>query len=161
APSDPVAPDAFVDTPGVVRDGIWYLPGEAAFGLGQAADHALAPFDACAWFSNSGCHGASDAVAVRDGSWSRMAIPGSSSAPPTTILYGDPGDTPLVGDWSGDGNDTPAVVRNGWWYLRDTFTTGVADRVIEYGDPGDIPVTGDWTGTGRSTPVVVRNGIWY
>ncbi len=48
--------------------------------------------------------------------------------------YGTPRDVPLVGDWNGDGTDTIAVFRDGWWYL-------------------DVDGDGKWsdTGTTRST----------
>ncbi|MFN2608163.1 MAG: hypothetical protein ABR511_09775 [Acidimicrobiales bacterium] len=75
--------------------------------------------------------------------------------------YGNTGDTPLMGDWDGNGTRTPAVFRAGNWYLSNSNTTGVADVAFSYGDAGDIPVVGDWNGDGIETPGVVRGGTWY
>ncbi|MBS1967750.1 MAG: hypothetical protein JST60_18430, partial [Chloroflexi bacterium SZAS-1] len=70
--------------------------------------------------------------------------------------YGLPGDKPIVGDWNGDGIDTPGVVRGNTWYLRNSNTSGVADIVFTYGLPTDKPIVGDWNGDGIDTPGVVR-----
>jgi hypothetical protein len=63
-----------------------------------------------------------------------------------SFSYGDPGDTVLVGDWDGDGTDTLAVRRGNVFYLRNSLTTGIADRVVSYGDPGDAVLVGNWDG---------------
>ena len=86
----------------------------------------------------------------------------------TVFGYGNPTDTPVVGDWIGQGIDTPGVFRNGIFYLRNSNTGGPADTVFGYGNPTDIPVVGDWTGQTNSTtgfPIdtvgVFRNGVVY
>ncbi len=84
-------------------------------------------------------------------------------------------DTPIVGDWDGDGTETVGVVRRNehpraadtfTWLLRNSNTTGPADVSFDYGRPyayatlnprehhGD-PVVGDWDGDGTTTPGVV------
>ena len=73
-----------------------------------------------------------------------------------TFTYGDPGDLPIVGDWNGDGIDTPGVVRDGQILLRDANSSGPADVSFTYGDPGDTVVAGDWNGDGVDTVGVVR-----
>jgi hypothetical protein len=78
--------------------------------------------------------------------------------------YGRPGDVPVVGDWEGDGRDTVGVVRNGrQWLLRDSNTSGEADRAFVYGGwlGRDRPVVGDWTGKGFDAPGVVRGSTWH
>jgi hypothetical protein len=45
--------------------------------------------------------------------------------------------------------------------LRDSNTTGVADRAFVYGDPTDRPVAADWNSDGVWSPGVYRNGVWY
>jgi hypothetical protein len=40
--------------------------------------------------------------------------------------YGNPGDVPLVGDWNGNGTDSPGVFRNGVFYLRNSNSAGAA-----------------------------------
>ncbi|OCA96012.1 hypothetical protein [Actinobaculum suis] len=71
------------------------------------------------------------------------------------FTYGVPGDTILVGDWNGNGKDTIAVVRDNKVYVRNSLTTGVADKVYAYGNPDDTLVAGDWDGSGRSPPLIV------
>lgn len=66
---------------------------------------------------------------------------------------------PIVGDWEGDGKDSPGIFVNGRWHLRRS--DGRPNIVFRFGDPGDIPVVGDWNGDGIDTPGVVRNGRWY
>jgi hypothetical protein len=62
--------------------------------------------------------------------------------------YGIPSDTPITGDWNGDGVTDIGIFRNGTWYLKNMTAgvapTGTADLVFGYGIPGDILVTGMW-----------------
>jgi SpoIID/LytB domain protein len=82
-----------------------------------------------------------------------------------SYYFGNPGDAPFVGDWDGDGIDTPGLRRhsNGFVYLRHTNTQGVADVDYFYGDPGDIVFTGDWDNNGSDTLGLYRpaNGTVY
>ncbi|MCW5850684.1 MAG: hypothetical protein KIT87_11475 [Anaerolineae bacterium] len=50
----------------------------------------------------------------------------------------------------------PAVFRAGVFYLRDTLTSGLADRSMAYGLPTDIPLLCDWDGDGVRTLGVYR-----
>jgi len=83
--------------------------------------------------------------------------------------YGDPGDQIIMCDWDGNGTRTPAVFRNGLWYLRNASGSGYSDvPVFQLGDPGDIPVCGHWdasSGNGPSAPIdtvgVFRRGVFY
>jgi hypothetical protein len=77
------------------------------------------------------------------------------------FAYGMAGDVTLSCNWTGTGVDTPAVFRNGMWYVRLSNTTGVGEVAFAYGSPGDIPVCGDWAGIGHDTPGVYRNGRFY
>jgi len=77
------------------------------------------------------------------------------------LNYGLPGDTPVVGDWDGDGTATIGVYRNGTFYLRNSNTIGFADLVFPFGLSGDQPVAGDWDGNGTDTIGVYRNGTFY
>ena len=66
-------------------------------------------------------------------------------------FFGMPGDTPVIGDWNGDGRDEIGVNRGGnRWYLdsdgNSVFDAG--DQAIVFGLPGDVPVIGDWNGDG-------------
>ncbi len=100
-------------------------------------------------------------LVVRGDTWYLRNSQTSGSAD-TKFIYGNPtGDTPITGDWDGDGSVTPGVVRGGIWFLRNANSTGAADLSFVYGNPGDIPVAGDWDGNGTVTPGVVRNSTFY
>ncbi len=74
------------------------------------------------------------------------------------FYYGNPGDFPFVGDWNGDGTDTPGLYRqsDGFVYLRNTNTQGSADISFFFGDPGDVPIAGDFNGDGFDTVSIYR-----
>jgi Tol biopolymer transport system component len=76
----------------------------------------------------------------------------------TSFYYGDPGDIPMMGDWDGDGIDTPGLFRrsDGYVYLRNSNTQGVADVRFYFGNPGDIPLAGDFDGDGFDTVSLYR-----
>ena len=81
------------------------------------------------------------------------------------LYFGDPGDVPLTGDWSCDGEQTPAAFRptEGFVYLRNELSQGPAETSFYLGDPGDIPLVGDFDGDGCDTVGVYRpsNGKVY
>ncbi|MFO7549235.1 MAG: hypothetical protein R6X29_10270 [Acidimicrobiia bacterium] len=76
----------------------------------------------------------------------------------TSFYYGNPGDVPMMGDWNGDGIDTPGLYRpsDGYVYLRNSNTQGVADVRFYFGNPGDIPLAGDFDGDGLDTVSLYR-----
>jgi hypothetical protein len=69
------------------------------------------------------------------------------------FFYGNPGDAPFVGDWDCNGSDTPGLYRqsDGFAYLRNSNSQGVADISFFFGDPGDVPMAGDFNGDGCDT----------
>ncbi|XXY51108.1 hypothetical protein WME91_08180 [Sorangium sp. So ce269] len=78
------------------------------------------------------------------------------------IRFSAAGDTPVVGDWNGDGRSEPGVFRNadGTWLLDvdgNGWSPG-ADRQLQFGLSGDVPIVGDWSGTGQARVGVFRNG---
>ncbi len=76
----------------------------------------------------------------------------------TSFFYGDPGDAPFTGDWDCDGIDTPGLYRrsDGYVYLRNSNSQGIADVAFFFGDPGDVPLAGDFDGDGCDTVSVYR-----
>lgn len=76
----------------------------------------------------------------------------------TSFIYGNPGDLPMMGDWDCDGTDTPGLYRpsDGYVYLRNSNTQGIADVTFYFGDPGDVPLAGDFDGDGCDTVSVYR-----
>lgn len=77
---------------------------------------------------------------------------------PTSFFFGNPGDFPIMGDWNCNGIDTPGMYRqsDGYVYLRNSNTGGVADVRFFFGNPGDIPLAGDWNGNGCDTVSIYR-----
>lgn len=75
-----------------------------------------------------------------------------------SFYFGDPGDAPFMGDWDGDGVDTPGLYRrsDGFVYLRNANTQGNGDVSFYFGDPGDVPLIGDWDGDGDDTVSIYR-----
>ena len=100
---------------------------------------------------------ANDDVGLFDpgqGRWHLMERDGST----TSFYFGDPGDDPFMGDWDGDGIDTPGLYRasDGFVYLRNSNTQGIADISFFFGNPGDVPVIGDFNADGSDTVSVYR-----
>jgi hypothetical protein len=85
----------------------------------------------------------------------------SAGSADSELSYGDPGDTPVRGDWDGNGTDTIGIYRNAQFFLRNSNSSGIADLAFPYGEPGDIPLVGDWDGNGTETIGVYRNGTFY
>ena len=76
--------------------------------------------------------------------------------------YGAPLDTPVSGDWNGDGIDGIGIFRAGKWKL-DTDGDGrfsSRDTVAEFGRAGDRPVVGDFDGDGVHELGIYRDGTW-
>ncbi len=76
--------------------------------------------------------------------------------------FGQTGDIPIVGDWTGSGTAKIGVFRNGLWILDSNGNGRIdaADRQFTFGQAGDVPVVGDWDGTGYLKAGVVRSGLW-
>jgi len=85
----------------------------------------------------------------------------NGSVPDSTVYtYGQAGDIPIAGDWTGSGVKRIGVFRSGLWIL-DTNNNGVldaGDKIVSFGQAGDIPVLGDWTGTGTIKLGLYRAG---
>ncbi len=76
----------------------------------------------------------------------------------TSFFFGNPGDAAFVGDWDCDGVDTPGLYRrsDGYVYLRNSNSQGIADVSFFFGDPGDLPLAGDFDGDGCDTVSLYR-----
>lgn len=87
----------------------------------------------------------------------------NTPGPPDLVFaYSRGRDIPVVGDWDGNGTDTPGVRRHPHrWLLRNTNTGGAADVSLAYGASRgnivELPVVGDWDGNGTDTVGVLRN----
>ncbi len=98
-----------------------------------------------------------DQVGLVDPATGMWSLRGESGAV-TSFFYGNPGDKPFMGDWDGDGVDTPGLYRqsDGFVYLRNSNTQGVADIRFFFGNPGDLPLAGDFDGDGYDTVSIYR-----
>jgi len=80
----------------------------------------------------------------------------AAGAPRTSFRWGLPGDAPVVGDWDGNGTDTPGILRGGrTWAVTNDLTTR-RPTYFRYGLPGDVPLVGDWNHDKLDTVAVGR-----
>jgi hypothetical protein len=140
--------------------------GRVSVWLGGAPDRAVA--DLGNWFTTAGpntfdagprCVGECDQLGYVDegGSW-RLAHEVAWAPFESNFFYGNPADSPFMGDWDCDGVDTPGLYRrsDGYVYLRNSNTEGVADIKFFFGNPSDVPIPGDFDGDGCDTVSVYR-----
>jgi len=81
----------------------------------------------------------------------------------------DLGHKPLVGDWDGNGTDTPGGYASGQFFLRNANSAGGPNITVTFRSSNttasayDVPVVGDWNGDGRDTIGVWNRstGRWY
>ena len=100
---------------------------------------------------------ATDTVGLVDPATGAWTLQGENTNT-RTIVFGNPGDVPFMGDWNCDGVDTPGLYRrsDGFVYLRNSNTTGVANITFFFGNPGDLPVAGDFDGDDCDTISIYR-----
>lgn len=82
------------------------------------------------------------------------------------LAFGAVTDTPLVGDWNGDGRTDLGVWRSGKFYLDangnnrwDNPPGG--DLYFAFGATTDLPISGDWNGDGKTEIGAFRDGKFY
>jgi len=77
-----------------------------------------------------------------------------------TAQFGQAGDVPLTGDWTGKGSSQLGLYRPSTGeFLLDLDGDGQADRTLQLGVMG-TPVTGDWNGSGTTKVGIFRDGTW-
>jgi hypothetical protein len=78
------------------------------------------------------------------------------------FFFGNELDTPIAGDFNGDGVSTIGLFRNGMWILDDNGDgQWLPDETLaEFGQEGDVPVIGDFNGDGIDELAVYRGGVW-
>lgn len=106
----------------------------------------------------AGMAAASDDVGLVDGETGIWYLRDAASGETTSFYYGNPSDYPFAGDWDCDGVDTPGLYRqsDGYVYLRNSNTQGIADIRFFFGNPGDIPLPGDFDGDGCDSVSIYR-----
>ena len=79
--------------------------------------------------------------------------------------WGSGGDTPVRGDWNGDGVLDLGVFSGGIWFIDATGNNAfdAASDIKGWGVAGWIPVTGDWNGDGKTDLGAVNpaNMTWF
>jgi glucose/arabinose dehydrogenase len=72
------------------------------------------------------------------------------------------GDTPVVGDFDGDGKDDPGIWRasTGVWIIPRSSANYGTFIFSQWGQLGDIPMTADFDGDGKADIGFYRNGLW-
>ncbi len=100
-----------------------------------------------------------DGVSVR--TW-LLRDSSTSGVADTTVRFGLSADYPLVGDFDGDGDDTPAVFREeNTFHLSNELRSGARATAVTYGSRdwriAEYPVVGDWDGDGTDTIGLLRN----
>ena len=84
------------------------------------------------------------------------------------FTFGAAGDKPVVGDWNNNGTETAGVYRpstngSGTFYLRNSLSTGFADRTItlNFGQSAEaVPVAGRWSSSVGYGVGIVENGVF-
>lgn len=97
-------------------------------------------------------------TAYRNGNMITVLKPDGASH---TFSFGRPGDTVLVGDWDGDGQDTFGMRRGNALYLDNDLDGGIAEHTYAYGRAGDEVLVGDWDGDKKDTVAVRRGNTFY
>jgi len=92
-----------------------------------------------------------------------------SGQAPIAIQFGNPGNVPVVGDWTGAGLTTIGVYdpNTQTFTLRysnlGSLSTESSDPVVAapfiFGNAGDLPLAGDWNGDGITTIGVYRPSV--
>ena len=103
----------------------------------------------------------SDRIGIWQAGWFRLDYDGDGVWDPEkdkAINFGLATDTPVIGDWNGDGKDSVGVWRDGWFYLDydgDGVWDSAVDKATDFGQDGGISVIGDWNGDGKD-----QIGVW-
>jgi hypothetical protein len=75
--------------------------------------------------------------------------------------FGRASDQVLVGDWDGDGVDSPAVRRGNVYFLSNSFAGGAADVELTFGRASDEVLVGDWDADGVDSLAVRRGNSYF
>jgi hypothetical protein len=153
------------DTPGLYRqsDGHVYLRNSNTQGVADSSFFFGNPGDVpvAGDFNGDGC----DTVSIYRPSQQRFYIinrlgtaGGGLGDADYSFVFGNPGDSPFVGDFNGDGQDTIGLHRRSTSlvYYRTTLTSGTADGQFIFGNPSDDLFANDWNKTGVDTPAAFR-----
>lgn len=70
-----------------------------------------------------------------------------------SVIFGSNGDTPVTGDWDGDGKDTIGTYTDATsvWRLSNSLNGTVDFSPVVFGNINTRPIAGDWNGDGLDT----------
>ena len=76
-------------------------------------------------------------------------------------MFGNPGDSPVAGDFNKNGCDTVSVYRSSgaMAYIKNHLSDGIADSHFMFGNPGDRAFSGDFDGDGIDTIGLRRDAL--
>jgi hypothetical protein len=157
---------------GFYRDGLWgFLKSSQGYSLGSAqffswGGSGLPPI--IADFDGDGKSDFAYIVPPSGGQSAAYAILKSSTnyAYPQAqfVPAGFPalGDTPVVGDFDGDGKADPGIWRasQGVWIIPQSSSNYTSYLFCQWGQSGDTPIVGDFDGDGKADIGFYRNGLW-
>jgi hypothetical protein len=91
------------------------------------------------WFLTNGIGGAN--------------VNNSSPIVKQSVIFGQSGDTPVTGDWDGDGKDTIGTYTDATsvWRLSNSLNGTVDFTPVVFGNANTRPIAGDWNGDGLDT----------
>ncbi len=143
---NPFAAPLPLPTPSLSKEYIY--AGGLLLAVEDANANAIAPADLAVWRPSTG-------------TWWVMG--GAAGSQPATQGWGLPTDTPVPGDYDGDGKTDFSVFRPStgeWFVLR---SSDLAWSVWAWGLSSDIRVPADYDGDGRTDRAVWRPsaGVWY
>jgi hypothetical protein len=159
---------------GFYRSGLWgFLESAQSFGLGSAQFFswgASGTQPICADFDGDGKADIAYVVPPSGGQSAAYAILQSTrgySFAAGDVLFvpaGFPslGDTPIVGDFDGDGKADPGIWRasQGVWIIPKSSTNYTGYVFSQWGQLGDSPVIGDFDMDGKADIGFYRDGLW-
>ncbi len=128
------------------------LHGAGLLQIDTAVNTVLNPADPCAGIACDTIYGID--IGSEWTLWDELNVFSATSS----FYYGNPGDFAFSGDWNCNGVATPGLYRqsDGFVYLRNSNTQGVADITFFFGNPGDVPLPGDFNNDGCDTVSLYR-----
>lgn len=131
----------------------WAIEGGPSLSFGRPGDQAI--------LGNWGLGSQYDGIGVRRGNIFYLNKGFTGGIADKSVAYGRVNDQAYVGDFNGNGVDTPVVRRGNTYYFNNAWKSGVADIVTAYGKPTDEVYFGDFDGDGTDTPMVRRGNVFY